>query len=471
MSADFPSDELRNIATLIGAFDDAWYRRTYPDVAANGIDPFRHYMRYGWREQRRPSNEFDIESYAARWPEFRPDQDNPVLHLLEHGLTDPGLRDRLTAAIWATPHARRTFPDYRALQNGLCIGGYFRSEIGIGQAARNFAYACDAVRLPVSFRSLPLPGRENDLEFASKCNSLVDRKASLLVFGLAAIVDLQYEIAPGRLNILFPFWELAHIPREWHAAIRGFDEVWAPSRFVASAFEELPGIVVHHVPQPVRLPIQQPDPRPDRTTLRFLTFLDFDSFVERKNPKAAVEAFRAAFAPEKRDVELIVKIRGALDKGQRQWLADIAAQDDRIRIVDRTLDRAGMDALMAQSDAFISLHRSEGFGFGPAEALAAGKASICTDYSSTSEFINERTGYPVAFTLEPVRPGEYVHTKGQVWASANLDSAVEALRAIYNDPAEADARARRGFALLQQRHSMANVGRIVWQLLEKDGLL
>ena len=82
----------------------------------------------------------------------------------------------------------------------------------------------------------------------------------------------------------------------------------------------------------------------------------------------------------------------------------------------------------------------------------------CTDYSSTSEFINEQTGYPVAFTLEPVRPGEYVHTEGQVWANPNLDAAVEALRAIYNDPAEADARARRGFALLQERHSTVNVG-------------
>jgi glycosyltransferase involved in cell wall biosynthesis len=471
MPRDYPSAELRHIATLIGAFDEAWYRRAYPDVAASGVDPFRHYMRYGWRETRRPSNEFDIESYAARWPGFRPDQDNPVLHLLEHGLTDPGLRDRLTAAVWTAPRGRRTLPVHRTLENGLCVGGYFRSEIGIGQAARNLGYACDVARLPVSFRSLPLPGRENDLEFATKCNSLADRKASLLVFGLAAIIDLQHEIAPGRLNILFPFWELARIPTEWHAAIRGFDEVWAPSRFVASAFEELPGIPVHHVPQPVRLPIEPPGPRADRTTLRFLAFLDFDSFVERKNPKAAVEAFRAAFAPERRDVELVVKTRGALDKGQRQWLAEIAARDHRIRIVDRTLDRAGMDALMAQSDAFISLHRSEGFGFGPAEALAAGKAAVCTDYSSTSEFINEQTGYPVAFTLEPVRPGEYVHTEGQVWASANLDSAVEALRAIYNDPAEAGARARRGFALLQERHSMAHVGRVVRQLLEKDGVL
>jgi glycosyltransferase involved in cell wall biosynthesis len=225
------------------------------------------------------------------------------------------------------------------------------------------------------------------------------------------------------------------------------------------------------VPQPVLLGAKPPEPRPNRTRLRFFTYLDFDSFAERKNPKAAVEAFRAAFAPTMRDVELVVKTRGASETGERQRLAEIAAPDDRIRIIDRTLDRVGMDAMMAESDAFISLHRSEGFGFGPAEALAAGKAAVATDYSSTSEFINAQTGYPVAYTLEPVRSGKYVHTEGQVWANPNLDSAVDALRAIYNDPAEADARARRGFALLRERHSLASVGGRIAQLLNQHGLV
>jgi glycosyltransferase involved in cell wall biosynthesis len=472
MAAGFPNAELRNIATLIGAFDEDWYRRAYPDVAASGKDPFWHYMRYGWRENRRPSKDFNIESYAARWPEFRSNRDNPILHLLAHGLADAGPREHfMTDAVWANPRTRRTLPEQRSLKNGLSVVSHFRSEIGIGQAARNVGYACDAARLPVSFRNLPLPGRENDLEFSSKCNSLSDRKASLLVLGLGAVIHQQHEIAPGRLNILFPFWELARIPSEWHAAIRKFDEVWAPSRFVASAFEDLSGIPIHYVPQPVLLPAKPPEPRPNRTTLRFFTYLDFDSFVERKNPKAAIAAFRAAFAPTMRDVELVVKTRGALDTGQRRWLEEIAAPDTRIRIVDRTLDRAGMDAMMAESDAFISLHRSEGFGFGPAEALAAGKAAVATDYSSTSEFINAQTGYPVACTLEPVRSGEYVHTEGQVWANPNLDAAVEALRAIYDNPAEADARARRGFALLQERHSLANVGGRIAQLLDNHGLI
>ena len=53
-----------------------------------------------------------------------------------------------------------------------------------------------------------------------------------------------------------------------------------------------------------------------------------------------------------------------------------------------------MDALMQSCDVFISLHRSEGFGFGAAEALAAGKAVVATDYAGTTDFITADTGYP-----------------------------------------------------------------------------
>jgi hypothetical protein len=95
------------------------------------------------------------------------------------------------------------------LEDGLCIAGYFRSEIGLGQAARNLAHACDTQRLPLSFRSLPLPRRENEQEFATKCNQIGNRKAQLLVVGLASLSELENEVGRGVVNILYPFWELS----------------------------------------------------------------------------------------------------------------------------------------------------------------------------------------------------------------------------------------------------------------------
>lgn len=453
---------LRTIAEFAGVFDAEWYLSAYRDVSASGVDPFVHYMSHGWKEGRKPANGIDIEGYAAMLPGFEPGHDNPMSYVLRSPSQLHAVRSKREG---------RGVPVPRSLEDGLCVTGYLCSEIGLGQAARNITYACDAARLPVSSRTLILPGRENEPEFASKCNPVVDRKAQLIVSGLAVTEHYRREIAPGRLNVLFPFWELGRIPPEWHSAIRDFDEVWAPSRFVASAFDGLSGVTLRCVPQPVLLPRQMPAPRADRTVLRFFAYLDFDSYVARKNPQGVINAFRAAFPPSNRDVELVIKTRGERDEGLRRWLGEAASQDARIQIVDRTLDRAGMDTLMKGCDVFISLHRSEGFGFGAAEALAAGKAVVATDYGGTTDFINEMTGYPVAYALRSVRRGEYLESDGQVWAEPDTDAAVEALLSIYASPDEAAARARRGFELLRERQSLTVVGRHITEILEEHGVV
>jgi glycosyltransferase involved in cell wall biosynthesis len=358
------------------------------------------------------------------------------------------------------------------LQNGLCIVGHLQSEIGLGQAARCLAYACDARRLPVSFCNLPLLNRDNDTEFATKCNGIADRKASLYVAALHTVPDLQREIHRDRLNILYPYWELHRAPAKWLSSAGRFDEIWAPTTFVAAAFEQSFGRPVRLVRQPVRLPRVAPNPTlGSGSTLKLLVFFDFDSSGARKNPVAAVKAFQSAFAPTRRDVELIVKMRGVRDGGLRHWLARAAACDPRIHLIDRTLDRAAMDALIAKCDALVSLHRSEGFGFGPVEAIIAGKAVVATDYSGTRDFIAQTTGYPVDYDLVPVRPGEYPGAEKQEWADPRIESAAMALRSIYDHPDDARARTLAAFALLQERHAPTVVGAEISQLLTDLGAL
>src|SRR5262249_17943122 len=157
--------------------------------------------------------------------------------------------------------------------------------------------------------------------------------------------------------------------------------------------------------------------------------------------------------------------RGTHDHGLRRWLMRAAAADRRITVIDRTLDRLHMNELMAGCDVFLSLHRSEGFGFGAAEALAARRAGVATDYGGTTDFLNPATGYPVDYVVEPVRPGDYVECEGQMWATAREEAAVAALRVIHSDPAEADARARAGFALLEKQHAPPVVGAEIARLL------
>jgi hypothetical protein len=46
-----------------GLVDTAYYLETYPDVFAAGKDPIRHYVKYGAREGRDPSAQFDSDWY------------------------------------------------------------------------------------------------------------------------------------------------------------------------------------------------------------------------------------------------------------------------------------------------------------------------------------------------------------------------------------------------------------------------
>jgi hypothetical protein len=49
-----------------GLFDEDWYRRTYPDVAASGMGAVEHYLAIGAREGRNPGPLFDTAYYARQ---------------------------------------------------------------------------------------------------------------------------------------------------------------------------------------------------------------------------------------------------------------------------------------------------------------------------------------------------------------------------------------------------------------------
>ena len=458
----------RALAERLGLFNADWYCAEYPDVAACGADPFAHYMQSGWREGRKPAPGFSAEDYAQLEQGFNPHECNPIVHLLQVGLGNPAV------CRWLDDTARPAFMEQPAslrLHDGLCLIGYLRSEIGLGQAARNLAYACDARRLPMSFRHLPLPGREGVAEFMTKCVTVPDRKANLLVVGLPSICDLTHEIGPGRVNILYPFWELSQIPRAWLDVARRFDEIWAPTSFVAHAFPPDFDRPIRLVRPPMWMSAMLANKAGPPEILRLYTYLDFDSYRARKNLTAAVCAFQAAFPVGQRDVQLVVKARGEQDSGVREWLAATASTDPRIEVIDRTLNRDQMDAMMQSCDVFISLHRSEGFGLGPAEALAAGKAVVATDYGGTTDFVTPETGYPVAYDLVPLKRGDYPGWEGQVWAEPRLDATVAALRSVYADRSGARAKGLRGQALLRELFAPAVVGARVQELLQNLGVL
>ena len=127
-------------------------------------------------------------------------------------------------------------------------------------------------------------------------------------------------------------------------------------------------------------------------------------------------------------------------------------------LIDRTLGREEITALMAACDAFVSLHRSEGFGRGPAEAMLLGKPVVVTAYSGNLDFCREDNACLVPSTLVPVREGEYPGWEGQVWADPDPAVAAAHMRRLVEDPDAAVALGARAAATIRAQYGMDIVG-------------
>jgi hypothetical protein len=73
---------------LIGGFDPVFYLGSNPDVAAEGCDPWQHYLSFGWREGRDPSAQFSTNGYLSANPDVARAGMNPLVHYRCHGLSE-----------------------------------------------------------------------------------------------------------------------------------------------------------------------------------------------------------------------------------------------------------------------------------------------------------------------------------------------------------------------------------------------
>ena len=76
-----------------GLFDEQWYLKAYSDVARSGMDPIRHYLKFGAEEGRDPSLKFDTRYYQHTNPDVARLSVNPLIHYISHGKAE-GRRPR-----------------------------------------------------------------------------------------------------------------------------------------------------------------------------------------------------------------------------------------------------------------------------------------------------------------------------------------------------------------------------------------
>ena len=361
----------------------------------------------------------------------------------------------------------------------VLLVGYIDALLGLGQSLRGLALAMS--RSDIQFSILPFGVGVEERRSAPYMQERYDEMNPYLVNVIEVAVDelptvfrnIDGSHFDRSYNVLRTYWELSRAPDAWREVLTKVNELWVPNAFVADSFRGVFDRIITIVPPCVNLTHPKSITRKsfglEEHVFYFMFSFDYHSFPQRKNPLGVVRAFRKAFPDVSASAGLIIKSSGAVGHhpSLKAELRVASEDDDRIQLVDEALSQEEMLSLMAAADCYVSLHRSEGFGFGMAEAMALGKPVIGTAYSGNVEFLRDDTGYPVPYVLKQIVPDEYIHTEGQVWAYPDEVACSVAMARVLNNPTEAAAKAEAAQRYIKERYGPGNVGDIVKRRLDE----
>jgi glycosyltransferase involved in cell wall biosynthesis len=170
-------------------FDEDFYVDAYPDVAASGMHPFRHFLIHGILEGRNPCVFFDSGFYLRNYPDVAATGMIPLIHYLLHGSAD----GRCPSPFFDPAYYRENSPDVTLagqeplihyLKFGAAEGRhpnpYFDNRMHAGKAPGRFvspcnplddqllhesradlAHAADPRRMLIVDQQLPTPDRDS----------------------------------------------------------------------------------------------------------------------------------------------------------------------------------------------------------------------------------------------------------------------------------------------------------------------
>lgn len=286
----------------------------------------------------------------------------------------------------------------------------------------------------------------------------------------------QPDVFSGSYNIGYFFWELDQPAYCHYLGMDLLDEIWVSTEYgveiyqpdaqgkpvinVGMCYEDTPGITREDARAFLNRRFRLNDSH-------YVCLVAFDSFsfVQRKNPVGVLQAFQKAFegVPQAR---LIVKTQNrdsVFDPVQMQlWdrVDTIMSSDPRIMVMNETLSYRDLLRLKAGSDCYISLHKSEGWGFGMIEAMNLGVPVVCTAYSGNMDFCTPDTAWLVDYEENYLRPGEYIFVrKNAKWAEPSIDHAAKQLRAAFDDPAARRAKAEAAQDFIRENFSTKAISR------------
>jgi glycosyltransferase involved in cell wall biosynthesis len=272
-------------------------------------------------------------------------------------------------------------------------------------------------------------------------------------------------------NIGVWYWELPDLPKEWKKSFPVLDEVWVATRFVQETVQKCSSIPVIKIPPCIQVDLDPTLQRSDfnlpNGAFLFLNAYDTHSISERKNPLASIRAFKEAFPAQDSSVGFVIKVSNAVDDANTiDLIKNEFLGHPNCHLIEDSYPKTRFNALINLVDAYVSLHRSEGFGLIPAEAMFLGKPVIATNWSGNTDFMTPENSCAVDYQLIPVKTVLLHYQPGQLWADADVSHAAFWMKKLVSDHIYYNKISLNARATIVNNYSPENIGDIMKKRLK-----
>lgn len=317
---------------------------------------------------------------------------------------------------------------------------------GYAVSAKNFMLALDRKDVDIRYKYVygqgsPFPVEESESGDNYIANIIRGRKFDSNVVQVVYGQGDVFKRNDGRYKIGYTMLETNGIPKEWARQCNMMDEVWVPSTFNVDTFKNSGvHVPIYTIPLGIDPNFYNPKIRSYKHNSKY-TFLTVFEWGERKAPEILLRAYNRAF-DQNDDVILVCKVinndgsvnvRNELEKMNlnREGSAEI------IFLYNTKFRDYEMPCLYRSADCFVTSTRGEGWGMPILEAMACGLPVIATNWSSQTDFYNERVGYPINVKGLVNAEAKCPYYEGYMWAEPDEEHLVHLMRYVYEHQEEA----------------------------------
>lgn len=255
-------------------------------------------------------------------------------------------------------------------------------------------------------------------------------------------------------------FETFPIPKEWCRCINMSAGMWAPSNWVKDIFiesgVEVPIMVSGYGIDPKAFYPKQSEPYNGDRPFKVVAWAR--DFVSRKNVSMSIKAFVEANLPNS---YLEVK----LNQDNELKPTGVTGHNN-ISFIHEDWSRRDIADWLRTADLFLYPSSGEGFGMMPLEAMSVGTPTICAYNTGMMDFINDDIAYPIECkeALDPIY-NRALNAKHLRSYQPSFDHFVSLIKHVYDNPIEANDKAKLAVLEIQENHTWDAVGKNALNLL------